>query len=179
MEVWSRKYNELQAKAFAGDEDALHVLSLLTGACDMDRIQALYARRHELVQAPSSGPAPPHAAAHPLAQYRVVQGFDIFIVPRFAQDILLVDPRQLQAGLEADYPMVSRGGVITPCAPQWVDGSNAALNYRGNDLKRFKMWFQKGDPRQCGFVKYYYTGFTHPIRPKDCTPCASVRGGVP
>ena len=89
---------------------------------------------------------------------KVRPDMDIWVVPRFAQDVLGVDPAQVQKDLESNYPVVGKGDAIEPMKAQWVDGSNKALNYRGNDLKRCKMWFQRGNPESNGYVKYYYTG---------------------
>ena len=48
---------------------------------------------------------------------------------------------------------------------QWVEGDNEALHYRGRELKRGKMWFQLGEPRTEGFVKYFYTGWQRAVLP--------------
>ena len=98
-----------------------------------------------------------------LEQYRVLPGLDIWVVPDFARHVLGCDAALLQRERERAYGIVGKGDAITPAAAQWVDGAHKALNYRGNELKRSKMWFQKGDPRECGYVKYYYTGWTRGI----------------
>ena len=80
-------------------------------------------------------------------EYRVRSDLDIWVIPKFAQEILGFDPSKLQTDLESNYSVVGRNEQIVPCKAQWVDGSNKALNYRGNELKRIKMWFSKRKPR--------------------------------
>jgi hypothetical protein len=62
----------------------------------------------------------------------------------------------LQRQLEDNYPVRGKGDAIEWARPQWVEGENEALHYRGRELKRGKMWFQSGEPQTKGFVKYYY-----------------------
>lgn len=109
-------------------------------------------------------------------QYRVHPDLDIWVIPGFAQDILSCDPVALQRSLEANYPMVGKDQDIKPNTVQWVDGDNIALNYRGHDLKRSKMWAQKGDPREVGYTKYYYTGWQKDILPAtfDVAACPEL-----
>jgi len=95
-----------------------------------------------------------------LEQYRVLPGLDIWVVPDFARHVLGCDAALLQTELERAYGIVGKGDAITPAAAQWVDGAHKALNYRGNELKRSKMWFQKGDPRERGYMNDYYAGWT-------------------
>ncbi len=109
-----------------------------------------------------------------LESYRVRPDMDVWVIPRFAQDVLGFDPAWLQRALEENYPVVGAGDEIEASAAQWVDGANAALNYRGRALKRSKMWFQRGDPRTSGYVKYYYTGWQ-----KNVLPATSDVGGCP
>ena len=109
--------------------------------------------------------------------YRVRPELDIWIIPDFAQSVLKFDPAQLQAELESDYPLVGSCDSITPGVAQWVGGSNAALKYRGRELKRAKMWFQRGDPRNTGcYTKYYYTGWQKKILPatSDIASCPQL-----
>ena len=80
-------------------------------------------------------------------QYRVHPELDIWVIPGFAQDVLGVDPVALQKSLEANYPSVGKDQDIQPNTAQWVDGDNVALYNRGRELKRSKMWAQRGDPR--------------------------------
>ena len=67
---------------------------------------------------------------------RMRPDLDIWVLPRFAQDVLGVDPAQMQDEFEKNYPAAGKGEAIEPMKAQWVDGSNKALNDRGNDLKR-------------------------------------------
>ena len=78
-------------------------------------------------------------AVSELEQYRVLPGLDIWVVPDFARHVLGCDAALLQTELERAYGIVGKGDAITPAAAQWV--------------KRSKLWFQKGDPRECGYVK--------------------------
>ena len=103
-----------------------------------------------------------------LEEYRLRKGLDVWVVPEFAQKYLAFDPAQLQQAMEANYPVRSAGDNIEWARPQWVEGDNAALHYRGRELKRGKMWFQTGEPEtpEIGFfVKYYYTGWQNAVLP--------------
>ena len=107
---------------------------------------------------------------------KVRPDLDIWVVPRFAQEVLGVDPVQIQNELENHYPVVGKGDAIAPMEAQRVDGVNKALNFRGNDLKRCKMWFQRGDPKRNGYVKYDYTGWQNNILPatSDVDACPEM-----
>ena len=95
------------------------------------------------------------SSADSLEKYRVRSDLDIWVIPKFAQEVLGFDPAKLQADLESNYPIVGKDEEIEPCKTQWVDGANKALNYRGNELKRSKMWLQKGrDSRVCQIFLY-------------------------
>ena len=83
---------------------------------------------------------------------RVMPGLDIWVVEDFAQSTLGFDPGQLQTEMEDKYPVRGEGDSIEWARPQWVEGDNEALHYRGRDLKRGKMWFQIGEPETEGFV---------------------------
>jgi len=108
-----------------------------------------------------------------LARYRVRPTLDIFIIPGFAQDILHSDPAALQADLEAGYPIAGAGSPIEPGTVQWVSGSNAALKYRGNELKRAKIWLQRPTD---GYRRYGYTGWQWAVLPAtaDVNKCPEV-----
>ena len=68
--------------------------------------------------------------------------------------------REVQRKLETNYPVRHKDDEIVWGKAQWVEGDNAALMYRGKELKRGKMWFQEGDPRETKqFLRYYYTGW--------------------
>ena len=109
-------------------------------------------------------------------RYRVHPDLDIWVIPGYAHDVLGCDPVALQRSLEANYPAVGRDQDIQPNTVQWVDGGNVALNYRGSELKRSKMWFQRGDPREVGYTKYYYTGWQKDILPatSDVAACPEL-----
>ena len=111
-----------------------------------------------------------------LEEFRVAPGLDLFVVPRFAQDVLgVADPKALLGELEA-YPSVGADESITPGIVQWVTGDNRALKYRGNVLKRGKIWLQKTDPAQHGFLRYGYTGWQWRVLPAtaDVARCKEV-----
>jgi len=97
-----------------------------------------------------------------------IGGLDIWVVPDFAQTVLRCDPAALQQQLEANYPVRGKGDAIEWARPQWVEGDNEALHYRGRELKRGKMWFQLGEPQADGFVKYFYTGWQRAVLPATC-----------
>jgi hypothetical protein len=112
-----------------------------------------------------------------LEQFRVRDDLDVWVVPEFAQKHLgVAAPQQLVQALEASYPVVGAGQAIEPRAVQWVTGDNVALRYRGNVLKRGKMWLQRGDPATLGYRKYYYTGWQWNILPAtaDVAACPEV-----
>ena len=100
-----------------------------------------------------------------LEKHRLQAGLDVFVVPEFAQKYLCFDPAQLQQAMEANYPVRGAGDAIEWARPQWVEGDNNALHYRGKVLKRGKMWFQTGEPHDDGFRKYYYTGWQNAVLP--------------
>lgn len=111
-----------------------------------------------------------------LNKFRVKEGLDIFVVPRFAQDVLgIKDPKALLGEL-GRYPSVGRDEVIDPMKTQWISGDNRALMYRGNVLKRAKIWLQRGAPEVVGYRRYYYTGWTWRVLPAtaDVAKCAEV-----
>lgn len=107
-------------------------------------------------------------------EHRVCDG--IWLVPDFAQTILGIDPQAYLAGLLRDYPQRGSNDAITPFAPQWIEGDNPALHYRGNALKRGKMWFQRGDPHD-GVRRYNYTGWQWRVSEatSDVSQCPHTR----
>ena len=111
-----------------------------------------------------------------LEKYRIRPDLDIFVVPNFAQTYLgIKDPRALLGDL-GRYPSVGRDEVIDPMKIQWVSGENKALMYRGNTLKRAKIWLQRGDPEKVGYRRYYYTGWQWKVLPAtaDVAKCAEI-----
>ena len=59
-------------------------------------------------------------------------------------------------------PWRGQNDEIEPFALQGVLGTNVNLRYRGNELKRNKIWAQKG-PVSKGVRVYSYTGFAYPV----------------
>ena len=109
-----------------------------------------------------------------LEAHRVRKGLDIFVVPRFAQDVLGADPAALQQSLEANYPVRGAHEDIQPDVVQWVDGDNVALKDRGRSLKRAKIWLQR--PMEGGYRRYGYTGWQWKVLPatSNVERCAEV-----
>lgn len=88
---------------------------------------------------------------------------DIWIVHEFDRS-LGFDASNLLSSL-ALFPTRSGGDRIRWGECQWVDGTHRALKYRGHDLRRKKIWLQRGDPLADGFTKYYYTGWQRRVLP--------------
>lgn len=89
---------------------------------------------------------------------------DAVIFPRFCQDELGIDPGALWDEL-LEYP-TWQDDVEIPfraCGedPHWITGRHRALRYRGNELKRRKIWCQSGYAE--GLRRYNYTGWQHRI----------------
>ena len=87
----------------------------------------------------------------------VLDSIGCYVIKNFAQDFLGYDPDALIPELQAAHPMRMSGDDIVPAVPQWVHGSHPALNYRGNSIPRHKMWFQRDEPLEHGWLKYSYT----------------------
>lgn len=89
---------------------------------------------------------------------------DACIWENFLQDELNMDPQKLLDNLlkyrkhPDDVPLeFNKKGDD----PYWLSGKHKSLNYRGNALKRSKMWLQKDYKK--GFLKYGYTGWQHSV----------------
>lgn len=90
---------------------------------------------------------------------------DAWVYKNFAQDVLGVDPVPLWNDLTQmptwpstePIPFRENGG-----HPHWIRGDHPGLHYRGNALKRHKMWFQAGYYKE-NFRAYRYTGWQHRI----------------
>ena len=96
---------------------------------------------------------------------RVDPRLEIWKVPGLDKH-LGFDAKTLQADLESNYPSVGADEEIKWGVPQWVTGDNRALRYRGNRLKRSKMWFQVACPIESGsFLRYLYTGWQWRVLP--------------
>ena len=99
-------------------------------------------------------------------QHRVA-GEDIWVIPNFAQEVLKIDPAAFLRALER-YPSAGKGQQIEEGKVQWVTGDHQALLYRGHELKRGKIWLQKGNPQETGFLRYLYTGWQWEILRATC-----------
>ena len=96
--------------------------------------------------------------------YRVREGLDIWVVPEFAQNVLTFDPGAFQTALETNYSVRNAGEPIVPGVVQWVNGDNQALKYRGNVLRRAKIWLPR-PPTNDGYLRYWYTGWQWNVLP--------------
>jgi len=114
-----------------------------------------------------------------LEPYRLLperEDLDIWLIPRFAESTLKLEPDTLDH-LLANYPERGSAAKIVPGVCQWVTGANRALHYRGHELKRSKMWFQKGDPLKTKrWIRYGYTGWMYDVLPatSDIDQCAEL-----
>ena len=88
----------------------------------------------------------------------------VLIVDKFAEKILSIDPAGVLDRLMEEAPVRRAGDTITPGELQWVDGDNENLMYRGNVLRRMKIWLQDGPPKD-GTLIYSYTGYTYAVAP--------------
>lgn len=89
---------------------------------------------------------------------------DAVIWKDFLQDELKIDPQKLWQQL-LSYPRWDKDTTI-PFRPEgddvhWITGEHSALKYRGNALKRSKIWSQNNYKK--GLLKYGYTGWQHKI----------------
>lgn len=82
------------------------------------------------------------------------KNYDIVVLPGFAAK-LGKEPAEWQQQLVQKYPVCGAGDAIVPGRVQWVSGENAALKYRGNALKRAKIWLQRGETEREGYYYYY------------------------
>ena len=103
-----------------------------------------------------------------------IAGHDIALVPGLLNK-LGAQPNLL-ADLVEQYPIRGAGDEIEPRTVQWVGGDNAALNYRGNPLKREKIWLQRGSVTY-GYKYYYYTGIQWKVvrAQTDWAQCPEIR----
>lgn len=95
---------------------------------------------------------------------------DAFVVEDFMQKFLDLDPRCIFQDLLDDFECHDPKAEI-PFSPKgdsvkWVTGEHPALHYRGNPLKRRKIWCQKN--YRHGLLKYQYTGWQHSISTATC-----------
>jgi hypothetical protein len=86
----------------------------------------------------------------------------LFLIDGFAETTLGIDPNTFIPKLDSKVPSRGAEDQIVPGQLQWVTGANKNLMYRGNELKRRKIWAQRG-PVEEGVRVYSYTGFTWPV----------------
>lgn len=103
--------------------------------------------------------------------------YDIVLVPGLLAK--LGKTPSLLSDLVDAYPIRGADDGIVPDTVQWVGGDNPALKYRGNTLKREKIWLQRG-PVEEGYAYYYYTGVQWEVVPAqaDWADCPEFRGVV-
>ncbi len=107
-------------------------------------------------------PFPPHVERVVLPDGRVLE--DAIIWPNFCQEELGLDPDALWAELLAiptwpndkEIPYRPAGD-----NPHWIRGAHPALHYRGNPVKRAKIWCQSD--YDGGLLRYKYSGWQWPI----------------
>jgi SpoVK/Ycf46/Vps4 family AAA+-type ATPase len=96
----------------------------------------------------------------------------VYVVPNFMQDHLNLKspdelgecPKRLLADLER-YPTRKADETIQFGEVQWVAGENKALHYRGNPIKRRKIWATRDTPSRTCIRRYGYTGWQWDILP--------------
>ena len=162
------------AKSMQGVMHRIH--STYTCTCTPTHMAAAAkgSERVESVPASNDDAAPLAGLGLPASLEQVFPG--IAIVPDFAQNVLGVAPAELQESLERGYPVRQEGDEIAWGGVQWVAGDNAALKYRGNVLKRGKIWLQRGKLSDVGFRRYFYTGWQWKVLPAtaDVADCAEM-----
>ncbi len=101
---------------------------------------------------------------------------DAVVIPNFVQDYLQLDVQKIFEDLQ-NIPSVYAGNEkyqkkyyppieYKPKEAQLIKGTHHALQYRGNALKRNKVWFQTDIDK--GYRKYYYTGWQQMISMAQC-----------
>ena len=88
---------------------------------------------------------------------------DTAILPNFTRDFLKIDIDEVWAKMlkYGDHPIdkpIEKGGEV-----RWVTGDNPALKYRGNAIKRHKIWAQTN--LDSGLSRYGYTGWQYRVAP--------------
>ena len=83
---------------------------------------------------------------------------DTAIIPNFVKNSLGMEVDKVWQSLQKypDHP-VDQPIKIQGNEPMWITGAHPALNYRGNAIKRDKIWLQKEYAR--GMRRYGYTGW--------------------
>ena len=86
----------------------------------------------------------------------------IVVVPGFMQAQLGIgDPAAFHEYLTDTIPIYSASDQLERGVLKRVPGDHPALNYRGKQIPRSKVWLQRNHTG--GFVKYRYTGWQHAI----------------
>ena len=83
---------------------------------------------------------------------------DTAILPGFVADRCEMDIEAVWKSLQVfeNHP-VDQDIQISPTDPKWITGDHPALKYRGNAIKRHKIWLQKDFEK--GMLRYGYTGW--------------------
>jgi hypothetical protein len=105
-------------------------------------------------------PVPPTPSRPSIKLQEPVPGF--FLLHHFAQKKLGIDPYTFLDDIQKIAPTRGATDKIVKGGLQVVDGANPDLKYRGNELRRCKIWAQDG-PVSEGVRVYSYTGFTYPV----------------
>jgi hypothetical protein len=87
------------------------------------------------------------------------------IIPNFMQDHLRVQPQHVFDNLLQlpVYPVDEPLHIGDGHKPKLLPGAHKALNYRGNQLKRHKVWLQTD--YDLGYKRYGYTGWQYAVAP--------------
>ena len=118
--------------------------------------------------------------ALPANAERVCDG--VYVVPRFLQDCLCVDPAPLfEKLLRTPVHPVDQPIAFEPKKPEMIPGARKNLKYRGQQLRRRKLWLQRNVEGGC--LRYGYTGWQWMIAPatKDIGavgPLSTIMDGI-
>lgn len=107
-----------------------------------------------------------------------IADLDIVLVPKLLDKFK--GSSNLLFELVQKYPIRGEKDDIVPGTVQWVGGANAALKYRGNELKREKIWLQRNSVVENGYAYYYYTGVQWEVVPAqtDWAQCPEMQNIV-
>lgn len=143
-------------------ENAASENSLESPAERRDQIRETSHESKETTRGWNGVPFPEKAERLALPNGRVLD--DAVIWPNFCQEELKLDPDKLWQELLA-LPTWSSASPIPFRArgddPHWIPGTHSSLQYRGNTLKRDKIWCQTD--YAAGLRKYGYTGWQYRV----------------
>jgi len=98
---------------------------------------------------------------------------DALVIRGFMQDQLQADTTTIFDALRSLGTHSNDEAITSSGSTKWVEGAHPALNYRGNEIPRSKIWLQEDFEE--GYRKYGYTGWQWPVahaaRPISSVPC--------